>query len=154
MSAYELYIPAPRPTHNLITGQFLKGHTPHNKGKHWDEYMTARGKRHAAKGWKNLQTHRPKHRPDTAGRCRKKVVAITDDGKFRIFDYITPAAEWVGGSRENVGRCCRYNQSRQALHDTKGRQINRINTDHRYKGIRFYFYDDPVWWNKVKTTFC
>lgn len=29
----ELYIPPERPERNLVNGQFLKGCTPHNKGK-------------------------------------------------------------------------------------------------------------------------
>ena len=35
----ELYIPIERPTRNLITGKFLKGHIPHNKGKKISDYM-------------------------------------------------------------------------------------------------------------------
>lgn len=31
----ELYIPIERPERNLVNGRFLKGHTPHNKGKKW-----------------------------------------------------------------------------------------------------------------------
>ena len=152
MSAYELYIPAPSPTRNRRTGQFLKGAKAWNKGMNWDEMMPKQSQRQCAKGWKNLQKYRPKTRPDTAGRSKKKVVAVTDDGKFRIFDYIGDAALWAGGGRENVGRCCRQNQSRRTLHDPKGRLTDRVNTDHRYLGIRFYFYDDPIWWHKVEDT--
>ena len=66
----------------------------------WDEMMPKQSQRQCAKGWKNLQKYRPKTRPDTAGRSKKKVVAVTDDGKFRIFDYIGDAALWAGGGRE------------------------------------------------------
>lgn len=155
MDAFELYLPPVKPTRNKRTGQFLKGHEPHNKGKRWSEYMTKRMQKRAAKGWKNLEKYRPTERPDTAGRCRKKVVAVTDDGKFKIFDYLIPAAQWVGGSRENVGRCCRQNQSRAvSKHDWRSGQpkgADRVNTDHKYNGIRFYFFDDPIWWDKVET---
>lgn len=150
MSAYELYIPTPPPSYNKKTGRFLKGAKPWNKGKTWDEMMPKFSQRRCAKGWKNLKKYRPKIRPDTAGRCRKKVVAVTDGCKFKIFDYVGDAAIWVGGLRENVGRCCRYNQSRPILHDVKGRPIDRVNTDHKYMGIRFYFYDDSIWWEKIK----
>lgn len=145
---HELYLEPPRPTRNRKNGQFLKGITPHNKGKTWDEYMTKRGQRRAAKGWKNLAKYRPKTRPDTAGRCRKRVVAVLDDGRYRFFDYLSPAAEWVGGSRENVGRCCRQNESTKILQ--KGDHKGTINNDHRYNGVRFYFADNDVWWDKIK----
>ena len=38
----ELYIPIERPERNLVNGRFLKGHTPHNKGKKWADYMDMR----------------------------------------------------------------------------------------------------------------
>jgi hypothetical protein len=148
---YELQLNPARPNRNLRTGQYLKGHTPANKGKSWDEYMTKRAQRKCAKGWKNLDKYRPKTRPDNAGRCRKKCVAVTDDGKFRIFDYMGAAAQWVGGSRENVRRCCKSNQSMRQLHNPKGKLTNKINTDHKYLGHRFYYFDDPTWWTKTKT---
>ena len=157
MEAFELYLPPIKPQYNRKTGQFLKGHEPHNKGKKWSEYMTKRMQKRAAKGWKNLAKYRPKERPDTAGRCRKKVVAVTDEGQFRIFEYLGPAAVWVGGSRENVGRCCRCNASRKvSKHDWRPGQpkgADRVNTDHKYLGIRFYFFDDPIWWEKVPSNY-
>ena len=56
------------------------------------------------------------------------------------------AALWCGGSRENVGRCCRDNHAQRVnKHDwSKGRKkgSGHINTDHRYMGIRFYFEAD------------
>jgi hypothetical protein len=78
-------------------------------------------------------------------------VAVTDDGKFRIFDYIGAAAQWVGGTRENVRRCCKSNLALTPLHDTKGRLTSKINTDHKYLGHRFYYYDDPIWWTKIES---
>lgn len=151
--ALELYLPPVNPLVSKKTGQFLRGHVPANKGKKWDEYLSKRAQRRSAKGWKNLETHRPKERPDTAGRCRKKTVVVTDDGKFKIFTYLKEAAEWIGGSRENVGRCCRSNMSKKVCkHDWRQGQpkgASRVNTDHKYKGYRFYFFDDPCWWDKV-----
>lgn len=153
MKAYELYLPE-KPTRNTRTGRFLPGHEPHNKGvQGWQKTLPKRTKRRIAKGWANVSKYRPKNRPDNAGRCRKRVVAVTDEGKFRIFDYLGAAAVWVGGNRENVGRCCRLNMSKRVCkHDWRQGQpkgADRVNTDHKYKGIRFYFYDDPAWWDKV-----
>ena len=140
---------------NRTNGQFLKGHVPANKGKKWSDYMGKRAQKRAAKGWENLAKYRNINgRADTAGRSRKQVVAVLDDGSWLLFPYIGPAAEWVGGSRENVGRCCRMNQSKKVCkHDWRQGQpkgASRVNTDHRYMGIRFYFETDNVWTTKIK----
>lgn len=153
MTAYELYLPPVRPKRNPKNGRFLTGHTPANKGKKWDEYLSKRKQKRCAKGWANLDKYRPTSRPDTAGRCPKKTVVVTDDGKFRIFSNLKEAAEWVGGNRENVGRCCRENMSKKVCkHNWRQGQpkgADRVNTDHRYLGYRWYFYDAPDWWDKV-----
>ena len=78
MSYGELTLPPIRPKYNLKNGRFLKGHVPANKGKPWSLWMSKRGRRRAAKGWKNLDKYRPRTRPDNAGRCRKKVIAVMD----------------------------------------------------------------------------
>lgn len=139
----ELYIPQERPTRSPATGRFMKGHTPYNKGKAWDEFMSKRGQRNSRKGWKNLDKYRPKGNPN-GGRPKKQVIAVTDDGKFCCFRFVKPAAEWVGGSRENVSRCCRLNQERHV-----NRHTGNINTDHRYMGVRFYWETDGVWTKKI-----
>ena len=136
-------------------GQFLKGHVPANKGKKWSDYMGKRAQKRAMKGWENLAKYRNINgRADTAGRSRKQVVAVLDDGSWLLFPYIGPAAEWVGGSRENVGRCCRMNQSKKVCkHDWRQGQpkgASRVNTDHKYMGIRFYFEADNIWTTKIK----
>ena len=150
MSYGELYIPTERVSRNLLTGRFMKGHVPANKGKKWQQYMSKKSMRQAMKGWKNLNLHRNKNgRADTAGRCRKKVIAVLDDGKWLVFDYLKPAADFVGGNRENVGRCCRQNEMRKELRNTHGKAKGVINTEHRYKGVRFYFESDNVWMEKI-----
>lgn len=73
MSNYELKLPPVRPQRNPLTGRFLKGCVPANKGKKWDEFMSKRSQRRSAKGWKNLEKHRV--RPATAGRKPKQVAA-------------------------------------------------------------------------------
>ena len=140
---------------NKKTGQYLKGHTPANKGKRWDEYMGKRAQKRAMKGWKNLELHRNKNgRPDTAGRCRKQVIAVMDDGSWLLFPYIGHAADWVGGNRSNIGRCCRSNQSKKVCkHNWRPGQpkgASLVNTDHKYLGIRFYFESDNVWNTKIE----
>lgn len=151
----ELYIEPIRTGINAVNGRFLKGHVPANKGKTWDEYMGKRAQKRCSKGWKNLDLHRNKNgRADTAGRCRKQVVAVFDDGRWLVFPYVGAAAEWLGDcNRENIGRCCRYNQSKKVCkHDWRPREpkgAGRVNTDHRYKGIRWYFESDSVWTQKI-----
>lgn len=143
--SFELYIPPPRPQYNRSNGQFLKGHTPANKGVDgWFKSLPKRTQKRMAKGWKNLEKYRLKERPDTAERCRKKIVAVTDDNKFKIFEYSTPAAEWVGGERGNINRCCRFNKEKHI-----NKKTGKVNTDHKYLGYRWYFYDDPILWDKV-----
>lgn len=122
---------------NPLNGRFLKGHTPDNKGKKWSEYMSKRSQKRSAKGWRNVIIHRPKVRSDVAGRCRKRVIAVLDDGKWLVFPYIGAAAAWVEGRRENVCRCCKLNTSGAG------------NTDHKYYGVRFYYESSNVWLSKI-----
>lgn len=151
MNDYELHIPPVRFGKSPVNGRFMKGHVPANKGKTWDEYMPKRSQKRAAKGWKNLYAHRPKTRPDNAGRCRKPVIAVMDDGRWCYFTHIGAAAEWLGGLRENVRRCCHLNRSEKILNDHKGRPTGKVNTDHKYKGVRFYFEQDArIWTKKIK----
>lgn len=142
--SYELYIPQAAEGRNYINGRFLKGHVPANKGKKWSEYMSKRAQRRAKKGWKNLDKYRPTTRPDTAGRCRKQVVGIFPDGTWKVFNYIGSAAEAVSGRRDNVGRCCRFNEERRV-----NKKTGKINTDHTYNGVRWYFESSELWQQKI-----
>lgn len=149
----ELWLPPTKV--NPKNGRFLKGHVPANKGKKWDEFMSKRSQRRSAKGWVNVEKYRPKKRSDVSGRCKKKVVVVTDDGKFKIFSFMLEAAIWLGkeSMRNNIGRCCRENMSKKVCkHNWRQGQpkgADLINTDHKYMGYRWYFYDDPAWWDKV-----
>ena len=136
MKSHELFLPPVEgERRNRVTGRFMKGHVPFTKGKKWSDYMSKRKQKRCQKGWKNLDLHR--HRPSSAGRPKKSVVALSDDGKFLVFDYVGQAALFCHGCESNVSRCCRQN----ALH---GR-----NTDHQYKGFRFYYESDDAWLEKV-----
>jgi len=146
MNYGELYIPPIRKPYNPTNGQFLKGHEPHNKGKRWDEWMSKRGQRRVRKGWVNLSEYRPKTRPDTAERCRVQVIAVMDDGTWLVLPYIGAAGEWIGGCRENVRRCCQFNRRRHI-----NKKTGAVNTDHKYKGVRFYYESDSIWTTKIKS---
>lgn len=157
----ELSLPTARPTRNKLTGRFLPGHVPAYKGKRWADYLSEESQRRIAKGWKNLDEHRSENGKKYGGRNRKPIVAITDDGKFRVFKDSYLAAEWLkrhtgkSCNRENIGRCCRENQSRKPLHKAwdkrKGLEPTKApNTDHRYMGIRFYYESDKIWYSKIR----
>lgn len=152
---------------NPKTGRFVKGHQPANKGKKWDEYMSKRNQRKAARGWKNLDIHR--HRSENAGRPKKPVIAVMDDGTWLWLPYVGAAAMWLEERtgkpvrRENICRCCRLNVERKVKtitwhscgHGIKGvgkEDGSLVNTDHRYLGIRFYFECDSAWPAKIRKT--
>ena len=145
MSYGELTLPPVWTGINKQNGRFLKGHEPHNKGKKWSDYMGKRAMKRAMKGWQNVISHRPKMRPDTAGRCRVPVVAVRDDGTWCVLPYVGAAGEWVGGCRENVRRCCQCNRARHV-----NKKTGAVNTDHRYMGIRFYYESDSQWTEKIQ----
>ena len=140
--AYELRIPDKPLQRNPLNGRFLKGHTPANKGKKWSEYMSKRGQRKAKKGWKNLDLYRPKGSP-SAGRKKKAVIAVNDTGKWIYFPTVAEAGRLMGISKDNISRCCRENEA-----GTKNRK-GLINTDHKYKGLRFYYESDEKWTTKI-----
>lgn len=129
--------------YNPLNGQFLKGHIPANKGKKWSEFMSRRGQRNAARGWVNLDKYRPKTRPDNAGRCGKPVIAVNDKGEWLYFQHIGAAGAYINGNRENVRRCCQENER------ARSRSGRASNSDHKYKGIRFYFESDTKWTTKI-----
>lgn len=155
----ELSLQPTRPTRNKVTGRFLKGLTPHNKGKRWADYLSEESQRRMQKGWKNLDIYRSENGKKTGGRNRRPIVAITDDGKFRVFKDGYWATEWLkrhtgkSCSRENIGRCCRENASRRVKKHSwapgmpKG--TTTVNTDHRYMSVRWYYECDKIWYSKI-----
>ena len=142
----ELNLPEVPAGRNVVTGRFAKGHIPFNKGKSWNEWLSKRSQKKSRKGWMNVVTHRPTHRSDNCGRLRKQVIAVFDDGSWCVLPYIGAAGKWVGGCRENVRRCCYTNRVRHV-----NKKTGRVNTDHKYMGVRFYYEDDPIWITKIKT---
>lgn len=98
----ELYIPIERPTRSLVNGRFLKGHTPHNKGKRWADYMDMRkAKRIKRIGVKNLvRNYR------ISGWNAKPVVAIKDDELVGIYPSASEAGRKAGICGRNIISCC------------------------------------------------
>lgn len=149
----ELYLPAERPQRNPTNGQFLAGHKSLTKGIPRTKWMgkakDQRLRKEAAKRFRE-QKH-----PENAGVPKRRVVMVTDKGKFFLFNSICDAAKAVGLEPGNIGRCCRQNAARKVKQRTwtkftKKEEGNKVNTDHRYKGVRWYFEDDNIWTTKIK----
>ena len=139
-----LYIPTDWTRVNPRNGQFMKGHEPHNKGKRREEWMSKEGMKASSKGWENLDKYRCKGHPNANKARAVNVVAVRNNGEYKIFEFIADAARWINGNGVNVRRCCRLNQERHV-----NRKTGKINTDHQYKGVRFYFASDPIWNEKI-----
>ena len=131
-----LNLPPARGQRDAMTGRFLKGCVPSNKGKKWSEYMGKRAQKRASRGWKNIELYRCKGHPNS-GRKKISVVAVNDDGRFQVFTSSAFAAKRIDGNYSNVLRCCRLNE------------IHGRNTDHKYMGFRFYFEKDTNWLTKI-----
>lgn len=135
MSGWELTLPPKRMDRNPKTGRFIKGRTPHNKGRKWSEWMSKRGQKRVAKCFKNIIVHR---HIITPGWNKRAVVAIDSDGRWAVVESATAAAKKVGTTQCNITRCCILN--RDAV---KG-------DNHKCRGIRFYYEDDEKWTTKIR----
>ena len=147
MSSYELnFTEIPQTDRNLKTGRFLKGMTPHNKGKKWADFMDGQKQKKVMRiALQNLETaRRLGHCGKAGGRNKKPIIAVLDNGEWLMFPESKAAAAWCGGLRESICRCCRENE-RTTL--TKG---GKVNDNHKYLGVRWYFDSDDKWTLKIK----
>ena len=128
-----LYLDTERIDRNKVNGQWLKGHKSPLKGRKRSEYMSKK----TDERLKRIGGERLKSSPKVGAR-KRKVIAVSDDGRWTLFSSMTRAASKIGGIGQNISRCCRQN----AKH---GR-----NTDHKYMGIRFYYEDDNIWQKKIE----
>ena len=96
------------PARNYVTGRFLKGHIPHNKGKKWADYLDGRKARRILRiGMKNLHG-----RSDIGGWNKRAVVGVMEDGRHFYFESATKAAELTGLQRRNITNCCQGKRKR------------------------------------------
>jgi len=97
----ELFLPPIKYDRNLVNGRFLKGCTPHNKGKTWKNYMDCEKQEKVLMvGKNNLQ---PKHK----NRRSKSVIGIKDGKVIGIFNSSVEAMKKMGIKSENIRRCCK-----------------------------------------------
>lgn len=99
----ELYIPIEKPNRNPVNGQFLKGHTPHNKGKKWEDYMDMR----KAKRIKRIAIGNLKHNMNIGGWNKKAVFAKDDEGNIvGWFCSSVDAQRKTGINARNIRAVC------------------------------------------------
>ena len=102
----ELYIEPIRPTRNPITGHFLKGIAPHNKGKKWEDYLDKETADRIRKNMVHIG------RPDFGGNNRKQVIAIYKGKFFGVFESSREAGSRLGLIDRNIRACCDGKRSR------------------------------------------
>ena len=122
----ELYIEPIRPTRNYITGQFLKGHEPFNKGKKWSDYLP---QEKIDKMRKQILSLSGGGRKDIGGWNKKSVIAIKNCKFCGIFESCSDA-----GRKLQV-------QIRNVSHVANGKRK-------RCGGYEFYFESDFNKWNE------
>lgn len=144
MALGELYIPPEINGRNPITGRFLKGHVPPNKGKKWDEYLTEEQQERARIGWSNLSKYRHVSTIGCGcGRPHRKVVALDAKGRMSIYESIAEACRVHNCNETNIRRCCRENEQHKV--GIRGKE----NTDRMYYGLRWYYESDKQWEQKL-----
>ena len=103
-----LYIPPKRIYRNPTNGQFLKGITPHNKGKKWEDYMDMR----KAKKVKRIAISNLKPNMNLGGWNAKPVVAIKDNELVAVYGSSVEAEKNTGICARNIRSCCNYKRKR------------------------------------------
>ena len=129
MDMSELYIPPERPERNLVNGQFLKGCTPHNKGKR----MTYHSKWTKRRSLQGLVKGRGAHHKTGAGMNKKSVVLIKDEKLCGVFPSIQMAGKMIGVAPSLISAICR-----------------KVRGKHTANGYRCFFEDSNDWCNLIK----
>ena len=88
-----------RKNFNPFNGQFVKGITPHNKGKKWNEWMDQNKQEQVLK---NL--HRNGN-PNIGGNNARKIIGIKN-GKFCAFESSKDAERKLKINSRNIRSCC------------------------------------------------
>lgn len=121
----ELYIP-PKIDRNAITGRFIKGVSPWNKGKK----MNYKNESSRNLSVINLKKGQGGNHRNGAGHNKRPVVAIKD-GKFYVFPSATEASIKVGCGQTSITAACK----------------KRIKT---CLGFKWYYEDDSTWLKQIE----
>lgn len=124
MNNYELYISDYSPDRNFVTGRFLKGRIPHNKGRKWEEWLPAESR---AKSLLNL-VHKGRN---IGGWNKKAVIGITRSGGLVRFQSSREAGLAFGIQDRNIRSVC--NGKRKTC-----------------GGIRWFYEDSKKWISYLK----
>ena len=95
----ELYLQPVKFNRNLLTGRFLKGSTPHNKGKKIEQYMDIKKIDKIKKFLKRTGNK------NIAGWNKKKVCTFIDN-KLYVFESSVDAGKKMGIQSRNIRNCC------------------------------------------------
>ena len=123
----ELSLDPQRRERNPLTGQYLKGNTPHNKGRKWSEYMPEESKKKVL----SILVH--VGNPNLPGCNRRAVVAVKGD-KFFVFPSSAEAGRRLSDKN----------------HETYGRNVCACaNKKRKHCGGFEWYYEDDEEWMKV-----
>lgn len=120
----ELYLEPKKVNKNALTGRFIKGSIPHNKGKKWSDYLPVETQK------KILSGLRRNGNSKIGGLNAIPVVGIKN-GKTRFFKSGKQAGETLGIHQRNINSCCHKKRK------TAG-------------GYEWYFFKDNDWIEEIK----
>lgn len=124
----ELYIPPERPERNLVNGQFLKGCTPHNKGKR----MTYHSKWTKRRSLQGLVKGRGAHHKTGAGMNKKSVVVIKDRKLIGVYASVNEAGAKLCITPSHISDVCLKKKGHKTV-----------------RGYRVYFENDNAWLTEI-----
>ena len=124
----ELFIPIERPTRNLVNGRFLKGHTPHNKGKTL-KFHSRWSRRRCLK---NLEKGRNTPHKTGGGTNKKSVVAIKDGKLVGVYDSVRTAGEKLNITPSHISDVCLKKKGHKTV-----------------RGYRMFFESDNDWFSEI-----
>ena len=102
--AFDIDCLFPQKPERKRNGCFAKGHTPANKGRKWEEWMSEGGRINAKK---NLEKGRHCGNWKIAQESRKiAIVGVAPNGKAVYFDCAADAERKTGIYATNIRHCC------------------------------------------------
>lgn len=136
---------------NPITGRFVKGMKPHNKGKKLSEYYGDKWEDIRAKMVESGKKNKNKEQLSKflkAGQDaqKRKVIGINmQTGKMSVFDSITDAAKGYDRvcAKTHIGRCCRQAKIKQYSPNGKYYYVR----EYQYKGVKWFYESDIERWS-------